>query len=96
VRGGWSEPDRPAHLAKFREFHQLADAAQARAARQRATVLYRLRRFTPRHAARDILRAVQRDAAIAPITVEAKAGLLASRLTPGLLRALAKTDFIPR
>jgi NAD(P)-dependent dehydrogenase (short-subunit alcohol dehydrogenase family)/pimeloyl-ACP methyl ester carboxylesterase len=72
------------------------DAAQERAARQRATVLYRLRRFTPRHAARDILRAVQRDAAIAPITVEAKAGLLASRLTPGLLRALAKTDFIPR
>jgi hypothetical protein len=59
-------------------------------------VLYRLRRFTPRHAARDILGAVERDAAIAPITVEAKAGLLASRLTPGLLRALAKTDFIPR
>ena len=72
------------------------DAAQERAAKQRATMLYRLRNFTPRHAARDILRAVERDAAIAPITVEAKAGLLASRLTPGLLRALAKTDLIPR
>ena len=72
------------------------DAGQERAAKQRTTMLYRLRRFTPRHAARDILRAVERDAAIAPITVEAKAGLLASRLTPGLLRALAKSDLIPR
>ncbi|MBV9058646.1 MAG: SDR family oxidoreductase [Pseudonocardiales bacterium] len=72
------------------------DAAQEQAAKQRATMLYRLRNFTPRHAAQDILRAVERDATIAPITVEAKAGLLASRLTPGLLRALAKTDLIPR
>jgi NAD(P)-dependent dehydrogenase (short-subunit alcohol dehydrogenase family)/pimeloyl-ACP methyl ester carboxylesterase len=72
------------------------DAAQEQAAKQRATRLYRLRNFTPRHAARDILRAVERDSAIAPITVEAKAGLLASRLTPGLLRALAKSDLIPR
>lgn len=72
------------------------DAGRQRATKRRMTTLYRLRNFTPRHAAQDILRAVERDAAIAPITVEAKAGLLASRLTPGLLRALAKTDLIPR
>ncbi|HEX6403997.1 MAG TPA: SDR family oxidoreductase [Pseudonocardiaceae bacterium] len=72
------------------------DAAEEQATRQRATALYRRRNFTPRHAAREILRAVERDAAIAPITVEAKVGLVASRLTPGLLRALARTDLIPR
>ena len=72
------------------------DAAQEQAAKQRATKLYRLRNFTPRHAARDILRAVERDVPVVPITIEAKVGLLASRLTPGLLRALARTDLIPR
>jgi NAD(P)-dependent dehydrogenase (short-subunit alcohol dehydrogenase family)/pimeloyl-ACP methyl ester carboxylesterase len=68
------------------------DAAEERTARHRATELYRRRNFTPRRAAREILRAVERNAAVAPITVEAKAGLLATRLTPGLLRALARAD----
>jgi NAD(P)-dependent dehydrogenase (short-subunit alcohol dehydrogenase family)/pimeloyl-ACP methyl ester carboxylesterase len=70
--------------------------AEERAARQRATNLYRRRNFTPRQAARGILRAVERNSAIAPITVEARAGLLASRLTPGLLRALARADLTLR
>jgi hypothetical protein len=56
------------------------------------TALYRRRNFTPDRAAREILRAVERNAAIAPITPEAKVGLLASRLTPGLLRSLARLD----
>lgn len=72
------------------------DAAEEQATRQRATTLYRRRNFTADHAAREIVRAVQRDAPIAPITVEAKAGLVASRLTPGLLRKLARTELIPR
>lgn len=63
-----------------------------RAARLRVATLYRRRNFTPRQAAREILRAVERNTAVAPITVEAKAGLLASRLTPGLLRALAAVE----
>jgi NAD(P)-dependent dehydrogenase (short-subunit alcohol dehydrogenase family)/pimeloyl-ACP methyl ester carboxylesterase len=70
--------------------------AEEQAARQRSTQLYRRRNFTPQQAAREILRAVERNAAVAPITVEAKVGLLASRLTPGLLRALARTDLTPR
>ena len=86
----------PARLATFREVQQLADAAPQWAASQRAARPYRLRNFTARRAARDILRAVERDTAIAPVTVEAKVGLLASRLTPGLLRVLARTDVIPR
>ncbi|MDQ3760279.1 MAG: SDR family oxidoreductase [Actinomycetota bacterium] len=72
------------------------DATEERDAQQRAAELYRRRNFTPDRAAREILRAVERNAAIAPITVEAKAGLLASRLTPGLLRALARTNLAPR
>jgi NAD(P)-dependent dehydrogenase (short-subunit alcohol dehydrogenase family)/pimeloyl-ACP methyl ester carboxylesterase len=70
-------------------------ATEERAARQRVTRLYRRRNFTPRQAARGILRAVQRNSAIAPITVEAKTGLVASRLTPGLLRALARANYTP-
>jgi hypothetical protein len=54
--------------------------------------VYRRRNFTARRAAQEILRAVERNSAIAPITVEAKVALLAARLTPGLLRALARTD----
>ncbi|MFN2496604.1 MAG: SDR family oxidoreductase [Pseudonocardiaceae bacterium] len=72
------------------------DATAERAAQQHATTLYRRRNFSPQRAAREIRRAVERNAAIVPITVEAKAGLLASRLTPGLLRALARVDLTPR
>jgi NAD(P)-dependent dehydrogenase (short-subunit alcohol dehydrogenase family) len=68
------------------------DATEERTSRQRATALYRRRNFTADRAAREILRAVERNAAIAPVTPEAKVGLLASRLTPGLLRSLARAD----
>jgi NAD(P)-dependent dehydrogenase (short-subunit alcohol dehydrogenase family)/pimeloyl-ACP methyl ester carboxylesterase len=68
------------------------DATAERTTQQRVTALYRRRNFTPDRAAREILRAVERNTAIAPITPEAKVGLLASRLTPGLLRALARLD----
>ncbi|MGH4007285.1 MAG: SDR family oxidoreductase [Pseudonocardiaceae bacterium] len=68
------------------------NATEERTTQQRMTALYRRRNFTPDRAAREILRAVERNAAIAPITPEAKVGLLASRLTPGLLRSLARLD----
>ncbi|MGH3871098.1 MAG: SDR family oxidoreductase [Pseudonocardiaceae bacterium] len=68
------------------------DATGERTAQRRATVLYRRRNFTPDRAAREIRRAVERNTAIAPVTPEAKVGLLASRLTPGLIRALARLD----
>jgi NAD(P)-dependent dehydrogenase (short-subunit alcohol dehydrogenase family) len=71
------------------------DAIEERTTRQRVTALYRRRNFTPERAAREILRAIERNAAIAPVTPEAKIGLLASRLTPGLVRALAQLD-LPR
>ncbi|HEX2297758.1 MAG TPA: SDR family oxidoreductase [Pseudonocardiaceae bacterium] len=72
------------------------DPSAERAAQEHATALYRRRNYTPAKAAREIRRAVERNAAIAPITPEARAGLLASRLTPGLLRALARVDLSAR
>lgn len=71
------------------------DSSAEHTARQRATALYRRRNFTPQRAAREILRAVERNAAIVPVTPEAKVGLLVSRLTPGLLRSLARAE-LPR
>jgi NAD(P)-dependent dehydrogenase (short-subunit alcohol dehydrogenase family)/pimeloyl-ACP methyl ester carboxylesterase len=71
------------------------DTTAEHTARQRATALYRRRNFTPDRAARQIRRAVERNAAIAPVTPEAKFGLLVSRLTPGLLRSLARVE-LPR
>ncbi|MGH3901909.1 MAG: SDR family oxidoreductase [Pseudonocardiaceae bacterium] len=79
------------NITKTTRFVDL-DAAEERTARRRATALYRRRNFTADRAAREILRAVKRNTAIAPVTPEAKVGLLASRLTPGLLRALARLD----
>jgi NAD(P)-dependent dehydrogenase (short-subunit alcohol dehydrogenase family) len=72
------------------------DPSAERTAQEHATALYRRRNYTPAKTAREIRRAVERNAAIAPITPEAKAGLLASRLTPGLLRALARVDLTAR
>jgi NAD(P)-dependent dehydrogenase (short-subunit alcohol dehydrogenase family)/pimeloyl-ACP methyl ester carboxylesterase len=67
-------------------------AVDERTTQQRVTALYRRRNFTPDRAAREIRRAVERNTAIAPVTPEAKVGLLASRLTPGLLRSLARVN----
>ncbi|GAB3559675.1 NAD(P)-dependent dehydrogenase (short-subunit alcohol dehydrogenase family)/pimeloyl-ACP methyl ester carboxylesterase [Actinopolyspora lacussalsi] len=63
---------------------------QQRRKRERAGRLYRRRAFTSESAAAEILRAVRRDRAVAPVTPEARAGLLLSRLTPGLLRTVTR------
>ena len=66
-------------------------AEQARRQRS-ATGMYAKRGFGPDKVARDILRAVERDIALQPSTPEAKAALVLSRLTPGVLRATARLD----
>jgi len=60
--------------------------------RERSTRLYRRRNYPPERVAAAILRAVTRDAAVVPVTVEARAMHLLSRAAPGVLRALAKLD----
>lgn len=69
---------------------------QEQGRRQKATTsLYAKRGFGPEGVARDILRAVERDTAVAPSTPEAKVAYVLSRLTPGLLRQAAKMDVTP-
>ncbi|WP_157357429.1 SDR family oxidoreductase [Amycolatopsis nigrescens] len=71
------------------------DQVEQRRRQKSATKLYGKRNFGPEKVAADILRAVQKNTALAPSTPEAKAALVASRLTPGLLRAAAKRDVTP-
>ncbi len=68
---------------------------EQRRRQKESSKLYARRGFGPEGVARDILRAVEKDTAIAPSTPEAKAALVLSRLTPGLLRAAAKLDLTP-
>ncbi len=68
---------------------------EQRRRQKESSKLYARRGFGPEGVARDILRAVEKDIAIAPSTPEAKAALVLSRLTPGLLRKAAKLDLTP-
>lgn len=71
------------------------DAAEQQR-RQRATfAAYGKRNYTPEKTAEEIVKAVRRNTAVAPITPEAHLGLAASRLTPGLLRTLARHELNP-
>ncbi|MFC4081578.1 SDR family oxidoreductase [Amycolatopsis samaneae] len=71
------------------------DAEEQRRRQRASSKLYARRGFGPEKVARDILKAAERNTAIAPSTPEAKAALVLSRLTPGLLRAAAKLDVTP-
>ncbi|RZT85046.1 short-subunit dehydrogenase [Pseudonocardia sediminis] len=65
--------------------------------RQNATTaLYARRNYTPERVAEHVVAAVERNAPLAPVTAEAHAGLLASRLSPALLRAIARRDIGPK
>lgn len=71
------------------------DATQQRRATA-ATAAYAKRNYTPDRVAEAVVRAVERDLALAPVTPEAHVGLAMSRLTPGLLRAVARRDLGPK
>ncbi len=70
-------------------------AEEERRRQQASTKLYARRGFGPEGVARDVLRAVERNTALAPSTPEAHVALALSRLAPGLGRALAKVDLTP-
>lgn len=67
------------------------DATQA-IRRRDVAAAYARRGYTPQRVAARLVRAVERDLPIAPVTAEAHVGLLASRLSPALVRALARVD----
>jgi NAD(P)-dependent dehydrogenase (short-subunit alcohol dehydrogenase family)/pimeloyl-ACP methyl ester carboxylesterase len=79
------------NITRTTTFSGVDEAEQSRK-QARATRLYRRRNFPPEGVAKQILRAVERDAAIVPVTAEAKVARLLSRLTPGILRLGAKLD----
>ena len=84
--------DTPIHRSV--RFVGLPEAEQERW-RRRAARLHRRRGFPPDRVARDILRAVRENAAVVPVTVEARTALLLSRLSPAALRALARIEVGP-
>ncbi|MGW6446215.1 SDR family oxidoreductase [Lentzea sp. NPDC055074] len=65
---------------------------EERRKQDRASRLYARRGFGPEGVATQIVRAVRRNKPVVPVTAEAKAARLASRVAPGLLRAFAKLD----
>ena len=71
------------------------DAGEQRRRQQAAFSAYGKRNYTPARTAEHIVKAVRRNTPVAPITPEAHLGLAASRLTPGLLRALARREITP-
>ncbi|MBW8483317.1 SDR family oxidoreductase [Actinomadura parmotrematis] len=65
-------------------------AAEQDAARARAAKAYALRGYGPDKVAARIVTAVLRDRAVVPVTPEARAGRVLARVSPGLMRLLAR------
>lgn len=68
------------------------DPDAEKATQRKAALAYRRRNYSPDRVADEILKAVHRNKPLVPVTPEAKAALVLSRLTPGVLRAAAKLD----
>ncbi len=68
------------------------DAEEERRRQKRAARLYGLRNYPPEKVAEAVLRAVVRDDAVVPVTVEARLFHAMSRFTPRALRRLARVQ----
>jgi len=65
--------------------------------RRRAAIrIYQLRNFTPDRVATEIVRAVRENIAVVPVAPEAKALRFLARLSPRVMRLLARVDSTPR
>ncbi|WMX46041.1 SDR family oxidoreductase [Streptomyces roseicoloratus] len=71
-------------------FAGVTDPAEEKRRQQKVSRLYGLRNYPPEKVADAILRAVLRDEAVVPVTPEARGAHLLSRLSPRMLRALAR------
>ncbi|GAA5160939.1 SDR family oxidoreductase [Pseudonocardia eucalypti] len=69
-----------------------ADTDEETRRQQASHLAYGRRNYTPERAAKEILRALERNRALAPVTPEAHLALAASRLTPAVLRAAARRE----
>ncbi|MEW2566002.1 SDR family oxidoreductase [Streptomyces sp. NPDC047070] len=68
------------------------DSAEEKRRQKRSARLYGLRNYPPEKVAEAVLRAVVRNQAVVPVTVEARGGRLMSRFTPRALRAIARME----
>ncbi|MFD3614343.1 SDR family oxidoreductase [Streptomyces sp. NPDC058676] len=68
------------------------DAAEEKRRQKRTARLYGLRNYPPERVADAILRAVVRNAAVVPVTPEARGAHLLSRFMPRALRAIARLE----
>jgi NAD(P)-dependent dehydrogenase (short-subunit alcohol dehydrogenase family) len=78
-------------ISKTTEYVALDAEGQDRA-RKAATRGYELRNFPPEKVAKEIVRAVERNAAVVPVAAEAKLNRALSRLSPGAMRLMARVD----
>ncbi|GAA1893433.1 SDR family oxidoreductase [Streptantibioticus ferralitis] len=72
-------------------FAGVSDSEQERL-RARSSRLYRIRNYPPEKVADAVLGAVLRNAAVVPVTPEARGAQLLARLSPKALRAMARID----
>ncbi|MFE1321528.1 SDR family oxidoreductase [Kitasatospora phosalacinea] len=79
------------NITRTTTFSGLHDDALA-AKQAEVSKLYARRGFPPEKVAAEILRAVRTRKPVVPVTIEAKAARLLGRLSPGLLRLLARTN----
>jgi short-subunit dehydrogenase/pimeloyl-ACP methyl ester carboxylesterase len=79
------------NIVKHTEFAGL-DAAEQDSKRQQVDKFYQRRHYTPDKVAAAIVRAVERNKAVAPVTPEAHAGNLTYKLAPWMSRLLARLD----
>ena len=69
-----------------------AGEQRQRELRASASAAYRRRNFSPERVAEAIVRAVEHDTAVVPVTPEAKVTYFAARVAPALLRRGARVD----
>ena len=67
-------------------------ADQQERARQKADALYRRRNYTPEATAKAIVKAVKKGPPVLPIAAESKVGYAMRRISPSLVRLLARYD----
>ncbi|MFI8434271.1 SDR family oxidoreductase [Streptomyces sp. NPDC079020] len=67
-----------------------ADEAEEKRLQRRTSRLYGLRNYPPEKVADAILKAVVRNQAVVPVTPEARGARLLSRISPGVLRGIAR------
>ncbi|MGI5169380.1 SDR family oxidoreductase [Spirillospora sp. CA-253888] len=79
------------NITRTSRFVGLPDDEQ-REHQRRASRAYALRNFGPEGVAKQIVAAVQKDKAVVPVTPEAHLGYLTARLSPRVMRLLARLD----